>query len=281
MTLITSHSLTLSAPFLMCMCSSLSPEDNLRLVFSQHGVVLSTKIQRDRMGNSKAYGFVSYTTAASAQNAIARMDGAIIEGKRITVRLKGPAPEHQGGNHNGNGNGKQSQQGYMHGNLNSMPMSQQQQRQSYQPQPPQQRAANNFSYPAAPVPSSLSPSNLSGGFSNDAVALYLSQLHLADSSSSLPVAPSSSSLTSSPSPRLLHLQQSPPQPLPSTHTHMQQSFHWQQGARQAHTHSYMNRQGNINNNNAINQVTTWANPPYQQMIESHQHQFNSQQQQQQ
>lgn len=46
-------------------------------------------MQRDRTtGATKGYGFASYTEAQSAQLAISHLDGLIIDGKKLAVRLK-------------------------------------------------------------------------------------------------------------------------------------------------------------------------------------------------
>jgi len=50
---------------------------------------LSTKVQVDmQTRKSKGFGFVSFDNAQSAQAAISAMDGFMIGGKRLQVRVK-------------------------------------------------------------------------------------------------------------------------------------------------------------------------------------------------
>lgn len=55
-------------------------------VFSQFGIVVSTKIMRDpETGKSKQYGFVSFDNFESSDNAIAQMKGQYLGGKPVDV----------------------------------------------------------------------------------------------------------------------------------------------------------------------------------------------------
>lgn len=64
-------------------------EEQLSHLFGPYGQIISTKVQRDRQtGASKGYGFVSYAEPRAAQLGISNLDGLIIDGKKLTVRLK-------------------------------------------------------------------------------------------------------------------------------------------------------------------------------------------------
>lgn len=61
-------------------------EKMLKDIFSQFGVVLSTKIVRDpESGQSKSHGFVSFDNFDSSDAAISKMNGQHIAGKQIKV----------------------------------------------------------------------------------------------------------------------------------------------------------------------------------------------------
>ena len=61
-------------------------EKQLKDVFSQFGIVLSTKVMRDpESGKSKQYGFVSFDNFESSDAAIAQMNGQYLGGKPIDV----------------------------------------------------------------------------------------------------------------------------------------------------------------------------------------------------
>jgi len=61
-------------------------EKMLKDVFSQFGIVLSTKVMRDpESGASKHYGFVSFDNFDSSDSAIQHMSGQYLEGKPIDV----------------------------------------------------------------------------------------------------------------------------------------------------------------------------------------------------
>lgn len=70
-------------------------EMQLQHLFGAYGPLVSVKIQRDRQsGAGKGYGFASFAEPRSAQAAIANLDGLIIDGKKLTVRIKTAAHEH-------------------------------------------------------------------------------------------------------------------------------------------------------------------------------------------
>jgi len=62
---------------------------DLASLFSNFGVVVSTKVQKDKLtGASKGYGFVSFDSVRAAQTAISSMDGFVIGNKKLAVRIK-------------------------------------------------------------------------------------------------------------------------------------------------------------------------------------------------
>ncbi|XP_071723092.1 RNA-binding protein BRN1-like [Rutidosis leptorrhynchoides] len=64
-------------------------DQELANAFQPFGMVLSAKVFVDKAtGVSKCFGFVSYDSAASAQNAIGVMNGYQLSGKKLKVQLK-------------------------------------------------------------------------------------------------------------------------------------------------------------------------------------------------
>ena len=73
-------------------------DGDLRVLFSPFGNVLSAKVFTDRRTNeSKGFGFVSYDRNASAEAAIASMNGFPIGLKRLKVQHKRGYLEEAGG----------------------------------------------------------------------------------------------------------------------------------------------------------------------------------------
>lgn len=69
---------------------STTPE-SLREYFSSCGTVESAKIVADRdSGQSRGFGFVEMATEAEAQEAVAKLDGEMFEGRRLKVDLARP-----------------------------------------------------------------------------------------------------------------------------------------------------------------------------------------------
>ena len=61
-------------------------EKTLKDVFSQFGIVVSTKIMRDpETGKTKQYGFVCFDNFESSDNAIQHMKGQFLGGKPVDV----------------------------------------------------------------------------------------------------------------------------------------------------------------------------------------------------
>ena len=53
--------------------------------FAAFGTILSCKVAQDEQGNSKGYGFVHYDSAESASNAISRVNGMLLNEKKVYV----------------------------------------------------------------------------------------------------------------------------------------------------------------------------------------------------
>lgn len=62
--------------------------ESLREYFSQCGTVESATVITDRMsGQSRGFGFVEMSTAAEAQDAIAKLNDQSFEGRKLTVNI--------------------------------------------------------------------------------------------------------------------------------------------------------------------------------------------------
>lgn len=76
-------------------------DEGLMRLFSQFGRVEDAKVIRDRInGTSKGYGFVKYSDAACAAQAVVHMNGYRFDGKILAVRVAGRPPP-TGGPHTG------------------------------------------------------------------------------------------------------------------------------------------------------------------------------------
>ena len=61
-------------------------EDRLREVFSQYGEVSSAKIIFDKMENrSKGFGFVEMASDSEATDAVTKLNGSELDGRKIVV----------------------------------------------------------------------------------------------------------------------------------------------------------------------------------------------------
>ncbi|MBX3233451.1 MAG: RNA-binding protein [Labilithrix sp.] len=67
----------------------------LQTAFAECGVVTDTHVVMDRdTGRARGFGFVTMSTEAEAQNAIAKMNGSMLDGRSLRVNL---AEERRGG----------------------------------------------------------------------------------------------------------------------------------------------------------------------------------------
>jgi CUG-BP- and ETR3-like factor len=73
-------------------------ENELRGAFAEFGPIVSAMVFTDRMtGQSKGFGFVSYTEPGHASAAIAAMNGHQVGGERLLVQLKNENKFHDEG----------------------------------------------------------------------------------------------------------------------------------------------------------------------------------------
>lgn len=73
-------------------------EDVLRQAFEQYGEVMSVKIIKDReTGELRGFGFVEMADAEKAQDAMAALNGAELEGQRLRVNEARPQEDRRGG----------------------------------------------------------------------------------------------------------------------------------------------------------------------------------------
>ncbi|EPY31248.1 RNA-binding protein, UPB1 [Strigomonas culicis] len=112
-------------------------EMQLLQLFERFGPIDSVKIVCDRENRqSRGYGFVKFQSAASAQQAIAELNGSTLLNKRLKVALAASGNQRQRRNFNGN----------------ALPQQQQQQQQLPPQQQPQQQAQNYYAGNAAMSP---------------------------------------------------------------------------------------------------------------------------------
>ncbi len=77
--------------------------ESLREYFGQCGTVESATVITDRFsGQSRGFGFVEMSTAAEAQEAIAKLNDQAFEGRKLIVNLA-KAPGNGGGSRSGGG----------------------------------------------------------------------------------------------------------------------------------------------------------------------------------
>jgi len=76
----------------------------LQACFAECGVVTDTHIVMDReTGRARGFGFVTMSTEAEAQNAISKLNGAMLDGRSLRVNI---AEERSGGGGGGGGGGR-------------------------------------------------------------------------------------------------------------------------------------------------------------------------------
>jgi RNA recognition motif-containing protein len=82
--------------------------ERLREAFARVGTVESASVVTDRdTGRSRGFGFVEMATAEEANDAVARLNGTELDGRRIKVELAKPG----GGAGGGGGGGGQRRSG--------------------------------------------------------------------------------------------------------------------------------------------------------------------------
>ncbi|MCB9785241.1 MAG: RNA-binding protein [Deltaproteobacteria bacterium] len=90
-------------------CGGLSwntTDDSLREAFEAFGEVTEAKVVLDReTGRSRGFGFVTFTDAAAADEAIAKMDGQSLDGRSIRVNEAEDKRGGGGGGRRGGGGG--------------------------------------------------------------------------------------------------------------------------------------------------------------------------------
>ncbi|KAJ1704105.1 hypothetical protein LUZ63_003884 [Rhynchospora breviuscula] len=63
-------------------------DESLRNAFSEFGMVLDALVMRDRdTGRSRGFGFVTFTTAKEAADALSGLNEQDVDGRRIHVAL--------------------------------------------------------------------------------------------------------------------------------------------------------------------------------------------------
>jgi RNA recognition motif-containing protein len=78
-------------------------DDDLRGFFEEYGTVTSAKVITDKFtSRSRGFGFVEMSDDAAATEAIAKLHGATVEGRSISVTVARPKTEKAGGSDYGN-----------------------------------------------------------------------------------------------------------------------------------------------------------------------------------
>ncbi len=78
----------------------------LRDAFERFGAVDDVKVMTDReTGRSRGFGFVTFTEAANASNAIREMDGSVLDGRTLSVSEAQERAPRAGGFGGGGGRG--------------------------------------------------------------------------------------------------------------------------------------------------------------------------------
>jgi cold-inducible RNA-binding protein len=81
-------------------------DSKLRIAFEAHGTVTEAVVVTDReTGRSRGFGFVTFTDAEAASEAIAQRDGTDLDGRTIRVNLAENKPRRDGGGGGGRGRG--------------------------------------------------------------------------------------------------------------------------------------------------------------------------------
>ena len=81
-------------------------ENDLHDAFAAHGTVVEANLMMDRMsGRPRGFGFVTMSSPAEAQAAIAALNGKEMDGRALTVNEAKPREERPGGGGGGFGGG--------------------------------------------------------------------------------------------------------------------------------------------------------------------------------
>jgi RNA recognition motif-containing protein len=79
-------------------------ENDLHDAFAAHGTVLEANLMVDRMsGRPRGFGFVTMSSPDEAQKAIQAMNGAVLDGRNLTVNIARPREERAPGGGGGRG----------------------------------------------------------------------------------------------------------------------------------------------------------------------------------
>src|SRR5438477_10085430 len=81
-------------------------ENDLQDTFAAHGTVVEANLMTDRAsGRPRGFAFVTMGTPEEAQKAITAMNGAVLDGRNLTVNEARPKEERSGGGGGGGGGG--------------------------------------------------------------------------------------------------------------------------------------------------------------------------------
>ncbi|KAG7694832.1 hypothetical protein KL930_002905 [Ogataea haglerorum] len=70
----------------ICKLNPVTTEDDLRLIFQRFGQITSVEVIRDRVtGHSLCYGFIEFTNKSAVERAYRKMEGAIIDDRKVHV----------------------------------------------------------------------------------------------------------------------------------------------------------------------------------------------------
>jgi cold-inducible RNA-binding protein len=87
-------------------------ENDLQDAFAAHGTVLETNLMMDRVsGRPRGFGFVTMSTPAEAEAAIAALNGKNVDGRDLTVNIAKPREERTGGGGGGGYGGGRERSG--------------------------------------------------------------------------------------------------------------------------------------------------------------------------
>ena len=82
-------------------------ENDLQDAFAAHGTVVEANLMTDRAsGRPRGFAFVTMGTPEEAQKAITAMNGAVLDGRNLTVNEARPKEERPGGGFGGGGGGR-------------------------------------------------------------------------------------------------------------------------------------------------------------------------------